>query len=97
MTLVTPWLHLGLVILVLSWSAPGSGDWSLPGPHLDLVNPVATCAHLDLVTVVPPGPHLDLVALVPIWGSLDLVPVVSIWPHLEHNDSDPYLGLSWTY
>ena len=22
--------------------------------------------------------------------------MVSIWPHLEHNDSDPYLGLSWT-
>ena len=22
--------------------------------------------------------------------------MVSIWPHLGHNDSDPYLGLSWT-
>ena len=39
---------------------------------------------------------MDLVALVPYWALLDLVPVVSIWPHLEHNDSDPYLGLSWT-
>ena len=32
----------------------------------------------------------------PYGALLDLVPVVSIWPHLEHNDSDPYLGLSWT-
>ena len=22
--------------------------------------------------------------------------MVSTWPHLEHNDSDPYLGLFWT-
>ena len=50
---------------------------------------------MDLVTVFPPGPHLDLVALVPYWALLDLVPVVSIWPHMEHKDSDPYLGLSW--
>ena len=50
--------------------------------------------HLDLVTVVPPGLHLDLVALVPYGALLDLVPGVSILPHLEHNDSDPYLGLS---
>ena len=38
---------------------------------------------------------MDLVALVPYWALLDLVPVVSIWPHLEHNDSYPYLSLSW--
>ena len=44
----------------------------------------------------PTWTYPDLVALVPIWGSPDLVPVVSIWPHLEHNDSDPYLGPSWT-
>ena len=51
---------------------------------------------LDLVTVVLPGPYLDLVALVPIWGSPRPGSLVSIWPHLENNDSDPYLGLSWT-
>ena len=44
MTLVTPWVHLGLVNLVLSWSAPGSGDWSPPVAQLDMVNPVAICA-----------------------------------------------------
>ena len=22
--------------------------------------------------------------------------MASIWPYLEHNDSDPYLGLFWT-
>ena len=36
-------------------------------------------------------------ALVPYGALLDLGPVVSIWPHLEHNDSDPYLGLSLTW
>ena len=51
--------------------------------------------HLDLVTVVLPGPYLDLVALVPIWGSPRPGSLVSIWPHLENNDSDPHLGLSW--
>ena len=50
-------LHLGLVNLVLSWSATGSGDSSPPGPHRDLLNPVATCASPG------PGvsrPHFDL-------------------------------------
>ena len=59
--------------------------------------------------MLPPAPHLDLVSvahldLTRIWwlsflygALLDLVPVVSIWPHLEHNNSDPYLGLSWTF
>ena len=51
--------------------------------------------HLDLVTVFPPGPHMDLVALVPILGSPGPGSWVSIWTHLENNDSDPYLGLSW--
>ena len=45
--------------------------------------------------------------MVPTWTSpglwfpygalLDLVPVVSFWPHLEQHDSDPYLGLTWTW
>ena len=32
----------------------------------------------------------------PYGAPLELVPVASIWPHLDNNDSDPYLRLSWT-
>ena len=50
---------------------------------------------LDLVTVA----HLNVTWISWLWfpygALLDLVPVVSIWTHLENNDSDPYLGLSW--
>ena len=38
---------------------------------------------------------MDLTSICCLWfpygALLDLVPVVSIWPHLEHNDSVPYL------
>ena len=64
-----------------------------PGP----VDTVLTWASL--------GPGYSLIYLVLTWISwlwfpygafLVLVPVVSNWPQLKHNDSDPYLGLSWT-
>ena len=51
---------------------------------------------MDLVTVVPPGLTWIWWLWFPYGALLDLVPVVSIWPHLKPNDSDPYLGLSWT-
>ena len=83
--------------LIHIWASSGPVD---SGPYLGIIATwifsYVPGPHVDLVTVVPPGPHLDLVALVPYWALLDLVPVVSIWPHMEHNDSDPYLGLSWT-
>ena len=77
-------LHLGLVNLVLSWSAHGSGDCSPPGPHMDLVNPVATCTS--------PGPSDSF----PTWHQWDIVTLFPTRASPGHDNFAPHFGLNWS-
>ena len=94
MTLVTPLASLGLVNLVLSLSSLGSDDWSPPGPHLDSVNPVSTCASPGPFDCVPTwfspggsGSHMGLSCNWFLWSPpglhLDLVTQVPTWTYLD--------------
>ena len=69
-----------------TWASPVTGESSC---HLRLTWTLRLCSHLDLTWI--------WWLWFPYGALLDLVPVVSIWPHLEHNDSAPYLGLCWTW
>ena len=77
-------LHLGLVNLVLIWSAPGCGDWSPAAPHLDLVNPLATGPS--------PGP-CDCGSTCHQWDMVTLFPT---WASPGHDNFAPHFGLNWS-
>ena len=95
--------------LVLSWSAQGSGDWSPPGPHLDLVNPVATCASPGPGDCGPTwtspgsggsGSHMGLSWTWFLWSPSGLtwntMTLIHIWTSPGPVDSGPYLGIIGT-
>ena len=96
--------------LVLSWSAPGSGDWSPPGLHLDLVNPVATCTSPGPCDCGPtwtsPGPggsgsHMGLSWTWFLWSQSGLtwntMTVIHFWSFPGPVDTGPYLGIIGTW
>ena len=95
--------------LVLSWSAPGSGDWSPPEPQLHIVNPVATCpspGHCDCgPTWTSPGSgvsgsHMGLSWTWFLWSPSGLtwntMTLIHIWASPGPVDSGPYLGIIGT-
>ena len=88
-------LMLVTLVLTLASSVPGDSGSTWASPVTG-----ESCCHLRLTWTLRLWSHLDLTWIWWLWfpygALLDLGPVVSIWPHLEHNDSDPYLGLSRT-
>ena len=81
------------------------GLWSLPGPHLELVNLVPFWASprpgdfvpdLDLIAWTLSCPHLELVTLILSVPHPDLVTLVLTWASLVPGDSVPHLSLTWT-
>ena len=96
--------------LVLSCSAPGSGDRSLPGPHLDLVKPVATCASSGPSDCGPTqtspgsrgsGSHMRLSWTWFLWSPTGLtcntMTLNHIWASPGSVDSGPYLAIIGTW
>ena len=86
------------------------GDWSQPGPHLDLVNPVATCASPGTCSCGPTwtspgsgcsGSHMGLPWTWFLWSPYGLtwitMTLIHIWASHGPVDSGPYLGIigSW--
>ena len=97
---------MGLVNLVLRWSEPGSGDWSPPGPLLDLVKSVATCASPGPCDCGPTwnspgsggsGYHRGVFWTWFLWSPSGLtwntMTVIHIWAFPGPVDSGPKLGI----
>ena len=96
--------------LDLSWSAPECGDWSPPGPPLDLVNPVANCAspgHCDCVSTWTShgsggsGSHMGLSWTWFRWSPSGInwnkMTLIHIWGSAGPLYSGPYLGIIGTW
>ena len=96
--------------LVRSVSSLGSGDWSPPGPHLDLVNPVATCASPGPCDSGPTwtspgsggsGSHMGLSWTWFLWSPSGInwnkMTLIHIWASAGPVYSGPYLGIIGTW
>ena len=90
--------------LVLSLSSLGYGDWSPPGPHLELVNAVANCASPGPCDSGPTwtspgsggsGSHMGLSWTWFLWSPSGLtfnnMTMIHIWASPGPGDTRPYL------